>query len=310
MTGKKPLTDMPVSTYRNLIWSIIAVISAYMSIGLLVGCSKEKPAEGLPRISFIHGPGFISKDTIISVGQHVKVGVNALGAIANITYFSIRFSDGTSRILLDSGMNSVSFNYQLDIIKTNALRERWTFFVMDRQRNRDSVSLYLTKADTASWGPINIMNNILLGAQENPASGSFYSLNADSVMTLDQAFENQQLTDIVYYYGQYEGTLASPAEAEAPGFFTGPHGIANWTVKNETRYDTTLITPEQFDSSMNDSLILSVYEPAAGKKKGKYVQPGMVFSFRSPSGKPGLICIQEMIPGTAGSVRLSVKIQK
>ncbi len=300
---------MPISTYRIPIMALAALIIV-LSMGVLVSCKKNQSAENLPQIRFIHGLGFLSNDTTLAAGQHANIGVNAVGTTANITYFSIRFNDGSSRILLDSGMNAAAFNYTVGIIKTNALHEKWTFFVMDRNRMRDSITLYLTKADTSAWGPIKVMDNILLGAQENPATGSFYSLNNGAVMTLDEAFENQQLADMIYYYGQYEGTLASPAEAEAPVFFTGSHGIAYWGIKNETRYDTTRITPEQFANSMNDSLILSAYEPAAGKKKGKYLQPGMVISFRSPSGKLGLISIHEVIPAATGSVRLSVKIQK
>ncbi len=275
----------------------------------LNSCQKDQ-APGPPQITFIYEKGYISHDTTIEPGQKVKVGIRAVGPDANLTYFSIRLNDGKSQIFLDTGFNTPLLDYNLELIKTTAPMEKWTFLIMDRNRIEQSVQIVLTKSDIPKWRKIRSMTDIILGGQENSATGSFFSLADTLVMNLQQAFENQAMVDMVYYYGQYESTLASPNEAEAPGFFTGPKGIANWTVKNETRYDTTVITSQVFDASENDSLILSAYEPTAGKKKGKYLQPGMVFSFKSPDGKLGLIKIQDVQPASTGSVKLTIKIQE
>ncbi len=313
MIRKNVTRDMQKSPYRCLtmghFWSMQIMIPIAMLILSLSSCKKD-PAQVAPVISFISEQGYTSHDTILQAGQKVKIGIRAATTNANLTYFSVRFNDGKSQILLDSGMNTPSLIYNLEVIKTNAPQEQWTFVIMDRNRIEQSVQIVFTKSDSSKWGKIRTMHDIILGAQENSTIGSFFSLTDTSVMILTQAFENQPMADIVYYYGQYEGTLASPNEAEAPGFFTGPEGIANWTFKNETRYDTTMIQSQVFDQSLNDSLILSAYEPAAGKKKGKYVQPGMVFSFRSPAGKLGLIKIEDVIPSPSGSVKMTVKIQE
>lgn len=297
-------------TYRRFAKFKLVVLVTIIIGCTLSSCQKEPDPGNPPSIMFISGNGFISGDTTIPAGQRLKIGITAKGIDANITYFSVRLGDGTLRILLDSGINVSSFNYVIEVIKTNVPIEKWTFLIMDRNRVKDSLSIKLTKADSSAWGPIITVENLMLGGQENPATGSFYSLSHDSVMNLDQAYANQSLTDIIYYFGQYEATLASPNEAEAPVFFTGPHGISNWTVKNETRYDTTQLSPEAFDKSLNDSLIITAYEPTAGKKKGKYLQPGMIISFRSQDGKLGLIKVNEVTPAAAGNVRLTIKIQQ
>lgn len=309
MAMKFRISDMQKSPYRSAgrmrqVGFLMLVLACSMC-----SCSKN-PAPGPPTISFIHGAGYLSHDTVIETGQKVKIGIRAVGPNANLTYFSVRVNNGTGSILLDTGMNCPSLVYNIELIKTTAPLEVWTFLIMDRNRVEQSVQIALTKSDSSAWGKIITLGDISLGAQENPALGSFFSLAANDVMTLPQAFENQQTVDLVYYYGLYEGTLASPNEAEAPGFFTGPQGIANWAVKNETRYDTTAITQQAFDLSTNDSLILSAYEPTAGKKKGKYALPGMVFSFKSPAGKLGLIKILEVNPLAAGSVKMTIKIQE
>ncbi len=300
---------MQQTPIRYAVRIIITAICVANLTGLFYSCRKD-PALVPPVISLIHGSGYISQDTILQPGQKVKIGIRASSSNANLTYFSIRFNDGTSQILLDTGMNSPTLEYTLDVIKTNSPKENWTFLIMDRNRVTQSVQIVFTKSDSSQWGQIRTLGDILLGAQENTVTGSFFSLADSSVMTLHQAYQNQPLADMVYYFGQYEGTLASPNEAEAPGFFTGPEGLINWSVKNETRYDTTLIAPGDFDLANNDSLILAAYEPTAGKKKGKYVEPGLIFSFKSPAGKLGLIKIVEVAPAPAGSVKMTIKIQK
>jgi hypothetical protein len=301
--------DMQNRPYRFIpvIMLFIGALACFST--LLPSCSKESKTSS-PGISIIRDSGYVSHDTMLVTGQKIKVGIHAISENANLTYFSIRFNDGATTTLLDTGINSSSLVYNLDIIKTNAPTEKWTFLVMDRNRNKDSVSIILEKSSISKWGKIRTISDVVLGAQENQTTGSFYSLEDELVMNLEEAFGQQLRVDLVFYYGQYEGTLASPNEAEAPGFFTGPMGIASWTIKNETRYDTTMIAPAMFDGSVNDSLILAAYEPAAGKKKGKFVQPGMVFSFRSPAGKLGLMKIAETTPLPAGDVRLTIKIQE
>lgn len=294
-------------------WAPIPGFLAELTIVIamfITGCSKA-PAPDPPGISFIRQSGYLFNDTVLETGQKVKIGIRAVTTAVSspITYFSVRFSEGTEQILLDSGMSSSSFQYDLDVIKTNAPVETWTFLIMDRNRIEQKVQIRLTKAEVSKWGKIRTFSDIMLGAQENTAKGSFYSIRADSVMPLSLAYENQPLVDMLYYYGQYQGTLSSPNEAEAPLFFTGPQGIANWTVKNEMRYDTTLITAENFDKSANDSLILSAYQPTSGKKKGKFAAEGMVFSFRSPAGKLGLLKVQQVTPQPVGAIRFTIKIQ-
>ncbi len=277
---------------------------------LFSSCTKKETIRTPPVIGFVTDSGYASRDTTLMVGQKIRVGVRARGTDGNITYFSIRYNDGAAKILLDTGMNRPVLNYTVDVIKTASLHEKWTFLVMDRNRNFDSISLYLTKSDYSKWGKIRTLPGISLGAQERSDTGSFLSLAAGQVFNLGQAWLDQQAIDMIYYYGQYEGTLASPMEAEAPGFFTGAQGIANWTIKNETRYDTTALLPAVFDAAGDDSLLLSAYDPTAGKRKAKYLQPGMVVAFKSPAGKLGLIKVTRLSGTTAGTVTFTVKIQE
>lgn len=300
--------DMQNKSYRYLFWparTLFLISILYLSFS----CSKN-PSSDPPGISFLRDSGFVYRDTSLIIGARVRVGVTALAAGGNITFFQVSCDNGKKQILLDSGLNHAGLTYSLAIIKSASSSERWTFLVMDRNRNKDSISIVLGKSDSSHYGKILSYPDLLLGAQENTSNGSFLSFPGGQIYTLDEAYLNQSAVDLVYYFGPYEATLSSPNEAEAPAYFTGTHGIANWTVKNETRYDTTSLSPFQYDEARNDSLLLAVYEPAAGKRKAKFVSPGMVISFKNAAGKIGLIKISAVEPGPSGSIRCSLKVQE
>ena len=301
-------TDMQINTYRKAGTNILL----FFLVGLILvlnSCREETPGYP-PHIEFIHEAGYLDHDTVLAIGDRVTVGVNAFSEAGSITFFQVTFNNGTRQILLDSGLNKPSLTYTLPIIKSSGSYERWTFMVMDRDRNKDSVQILLQKSETSHYGNISTYPDIILGAQENATQGSFLSFSTGNIFSLDSAFLHQSLIDLIYYYGQYEATLSSPGETEAPSYFTGPSGIANWTVKNETRYDTTSLSPGDFDQSMNDSLLLSVYEPTAGKRKVKFVEPGMVISFKNQAGRIGLLKIIGTEPGASGTLHFSVKIEE
>jgi len=304
------MIDMQKQTYRmkakstQILWVLIGLISLNSS------CTKHDSGGDPPQIKFITDPGFVSHDTTLTIGQRIRVGLDATGMGSNITFFQISFDNGVRQILLDSGLNSYGLQYRLDIIKTANPIEKWTFLVMDRDRRKDSIQLTLHKSGSNNYGKIRSFPDVLLGAQENTTTGSFFSFTTALVYSLDLAFLNQSLIDLIYYFGSYDATLSSPNEADAPSLFPGPNGIASWTIKNETRYDTTLLTPQAFDEAENDSLLLAVYDPTAGKRKVKYVTQNQVISFKSQADKIGLIKVNGLESSSIGIVLLSIKIQE
>lgn len=290
-------------------WTIMCLLLG-LWVAISSGCTKDNRSTLPPTIQFLHDSGYVSVDTSLIVGDHVTIGIEAQSSEANITFFQVSVNNGTRSILLDSGLNASSLRYNLTVIKSASAYEKWTFLVMDRNRNLDSIQILLQKSDSSHYGKIKVYSQIELGAQENGTFGSFFSLHSGQVYSLAGAYQNQSLIDVIYYYGMYEGTLSSPNESEAPSIFSGEMGIANWSIKNETRYDTTLLTPIAFDKAQDDSLLLAVYEPTAGKRKGKFVLPGMVFSFKNYEGKIGLLKVEEVVPGTMGKMRCSIKVQE
>lgn len=294
-------------SHRYVVYSIST--GFLFILAALPSCRKE-PVSTVPLLEFLTGPGVVSNDTTLVIGQNILVGVKATGKGSHITYFHIGWNSGVEQTILDSGMNQPVLTYFRTITKAAGETETWTFTAMDRNRNSGSIHITLKRSSSSQYGPVRFYPDILLGAQGNPDAGSFFSLNANRRYFLDEAFLHQDSIDLIYYYDLYEATLSSPAEADVPDIFTGPAGISNWTVRNETRYDTTVVSPAEFDQSGNDSLILAAYNPVDLKRKAKYLQPGMVILFRDPSGRLGLILVKEIVTGTQGYVRIGVKIQQ
>jgi hypothetical protein len=296
--------------YLHFDWISVLLFSIFLIIIGFFSCKKENPENTPPEISLITDSGYITCDTILNPGTLVKVGIEASGVSGNITYLNVLYNDGAIHTALDSGMNCKTLQYSRNIIKSNSQSETWTFTVMDVNRLKAGITITLTKANIVIYGNIISYTDIILGAQQNNNNGSFFSLSGGTVYFQEEAFNNQNLVDIIYYFGSYESTLSSPAETEAPAFFPGTTGIANWTIKNETKYDTTTITAIQFDQAINDSLLLAAYEPANGKRKTKYLEPGMVISFQDHRGKIGLIKVIATEGGNNGVVELTIKVQE
>src|SRR3989339_32624 len=268
----------------------------------ILSCKKER-SNIPPEISFINDSGFVFSDTSVQLGTVIKIGIWANGSDNNITFLNVAVDDGTVRTALDSGLNTNNVLYKKNIVKSNAENETWIFTVMDRNRNKKSISLTLKKASTSIYGSIITYSNFTLGAQNNSSHGGFFSLNNGLRYFYQEAEQNKNIIDIIYYYDIYDATLSSPNESDAPAVFPG---LADWIPKNETRYDTTNVTAQQFDQSNNDSLLFAVFNAIDGKRKGKDMQPGMVVSFSNHEGKVGLIKINSVSPGTNGFINITI----
>lgn len=274
-------------------------------------CKKKVVSTDGPKLSFVSGSGYVSADTILQLGSQISIMLSAEMGSSNLTYLRVTLDDGNSvQTALDTGFNITSLRCLKKIIKTNAENELWTFFVMDRNRNGSSISLKIKKQPTTSWGKITDFPSVILGAQSSSLQGSFFSLSSGKIYFQDSAYIMRNDIDIIYYYGAYNATLASPGENNAPSYFTVVPSIDLWVPRNVTMYDTTTLTVPDFDNSHNDSLILNTYNDLISKKKAKYMAVGNIFAFKAPSGKLGLFKVNTVDAGAAGSVSLSIKIQK
>ncbi len=286
-----------------MIKKIVCISLFIFSLITMFSCQKENIPSGSVNIS-LQNPQ-ITTDTSLEIGQVINFNVIATSENSNITFLGVRLNHAT---VLDSGLNYSSLNYKFSTVKSGLLNERWTFIVMNKSRERDSIVVNIAKKNTSNFNPINTYSNVILGAQNNCCFNGFFSTSNGNVFDYATAFNNMNKIDIIYcYYQDVQSTLSSPNEADISSIYSG---IANWLVKNESRYNITTLTPADFDAAQHDSLIIASYEVVNAKRKAKYVQNNQVWAFKVQNSKMGLIKINNVVSDITGKIDVSIKIQQ
>lgn len=279
-------------------------------------CRKENPVYPVPSIDFNAGRGFLSHDTTLLLNDTIQVGVlAATNSDQELIHFHATVARDTVFTSIDTALFTNHFTYSRRFIKGMAKKETWAFYVRDRFGRKSREILLSLMLDSASiFGNVKYYPSVILGAQSNPAAGSFFSLAEGKVLSQSEAFNVQRLINLVYYFDLIESdgnTLASPGANIDASFFPGPNGIYNWQIKNTTRFMTAgNIDVEEFDSCRNDSLILAnTFEFESGKRKAKNLEEGQVCAFVTDSGIKGLFKVSGVRDAENGTIEISIKIK-
>ncbi|MBN1198511.1 MAG: hypothetical protein JXA23_04095 [Bacteroidales bacterium] len=285
---------------------------------LVISCEKEKDYLP-PTIELIQGQEYTPDYSVIAIGGMLRFGVHATGRDANITNFVIKkiMSDGTVKVVLDSGLNSTGFQVHEVFYQGEEDTAAWTFQVMDKNRQFATTSLTLFKDPNSTWGGIFEYPLITLGYQNNNLVGHFLDPMTGEVFTDDSAglFPNQ-IDLAVYYYSDDNlpsPTFSSPGE-EGGGIGAYYPFISGWTSKPFTKYDISVdadpIPVSVFNACHNDSLLILSYDDVWGKRKFKWSDPGNVIPFLTSRGKKGLIQVLSADHDPAGIITFALKIQQ
>ena len=267
-----------------------------------------------PTISFVQDPGFVWNDTTIKAGDQIKIGVTAKTENdVNLTQLNYTMMDEFDTTSIDSGINVHELSFEKIITKNLSEFENWTITVYDKAGRSSSLTFNLYKDASAIWGDITHYSSIQFGAQTNATTGSFYSWENNQVYSMEDAFQNQEKINLLYYYDLIESdenTIASPGANIDNSVYPGDYGLANWTIKNITRFVLTNITTQKFITCTNDSLILATsFEFSSGKRKAKNLSPGDIYAFNNNS-KKGLFQVLQVDGEETGTIEIEIKMQE
>ncbi len=276
---------------------------------MFAGCEKKDSPAQPPSIQLLQVSGSISNDTTIGFGELMTFTINATHGSDNLTNL-IAFRSGTGltqQRVLDTSMNTPSFSVNKSFTKSPADTEYWTIVVRDKNRLSDSVSLVITRDTTTDYGPVRLIESVVMSAQNLGALGSFFSFQT-GVYDLNAALQRQDETELLYYYyGEDENVIASPGANIESGVFDGD--LENWTTRLTTRFTEISLPEEDFYAIENDSLLVAIYPEGGGKRKSKNLSAGKTFSFKTQDAKFGIFRVIEVVGQEAGTIEIDIKVQ-
>ena len=272
-------------------------------------CEKKEYADIKPVISLNTETDYVSTDTSLGVGQQYKVGILANSESGeNLTNLIIK-SNGIR--IFDNGYNAPTLSEEILLTKTTEETERLTFIIRNKARLADSLTITIKKT-IKDYSVITRYSSILLGCHQNTSIGNYYSFSNNQIYTQSEAYNNQELIDLIYFYDATgdENTLGSPG-ANLTGILTGIDSPDNWTIQKTTRYSRSpiIINENEFLNVQNDSLILANLFTDGGRK-AKNLAAGQYYGFVNEENKYGIIKIESIAGREEGTVGFSIIIQK
>ena len=306
------IPDMHDYTYRlkpNRFSKPVRFILLAFVVLLFSACKKDDAPQVPPTIQLLHQTGMISSDTTIAFGDIMSFTIAAESGSANLTNLVVFKRNANSIIqrALDTSMNIQHFTITKRFTKGIDEFETWTFGIRDKNRLAAEVSVNIRLDSTSGFGPINTYQSLILSAQNLTTPGSFFSFISGETYSLDEATQNQDIIDLIYFYGEDNHTMASPGANIENGIFEG--NFENWDTFRTTRFMEIELSQDVFESAQNDSLLIVSYIEGEGKRKAKLLAAGMSFSFKTQDMKYGIFRVIEVEGTDAGTIKLDVKIQ-
>ncbi|MDD4644875.1 MAG: hypothetical protein PHY99_02695 [Bacteroidales bacterium] len=271
-----------------------------------MSCSKD---NGSPTIKFIAGQEFTGKDTVMLVADTLPVTVEiSWNGTDVLETLEVRLDDATMQSVT---VNETKATFDINLIKGAAQSEKWSFVVIDKSDNQAQINITLTKDPNSIYGAVTYNQSVNMGAQANSTKHGFLSLQTNQYFTLDQAFTNQPLIDLIYYSNQStQATLASPGSDIPDGLYPGYKDITTWTIRNITHFLKTNWSTQDFASISTDAPIIKGWTDLASQLKADNLAANQVWLFKLKSGKLGALLVSQIVAGDTGEIVFSVKMQE
>jgi len=287
---------------RKLIYGLLIAV---FFIGFS-SCDKEKMQ---PIISFAIEPGYLANDTILEVGDTIKVMLDITwNGKHRVTGVELMVNDkiaGEYPIDMDTGQFSIT------LIKGLPETEVWDFTITDAGNNSSTITLILSKDPNSKYSGLKYFDSISLGAQSHVNKQGFMSLEHSTYYNLDGAFANQEKIDLIFYCDDIEGaTIASPGANIGEDVFSAGKAPSEWTIQNTSKFQKVEMLPEVFFGLFHDGYILDNYNEDEAKPKAKELADGDIYLFQTEGGKKGILYINSIVNGADGEVNFALKIQE
>jgi hypothetical protein len=292
--------------------SFLFAILLMATVPFLTSCSQDETTPTPPTIMLNAGPGYTSSDVTVPVNTDLKVGVIASSTSAKLTNLKITQTiSGLATTIKDTAFSSDTYNQDFTITAPSTVGNLTLTFLITAA---DGESAQTSFVITTTSAPIYTYTAVLLGGQENPNMGSFYSTGADSVMKLAVARQNSDQVDLVYYYGATnKASIVAVSDAQlqsVPSFVE----CSTWTTQNETKFKltsgvnwSTIVDESGILANASDLTVTHINQLAVGD-----IVSFVTAATSSNPGKNGMYKVMEINGSGAAdrSITIEVKIQQ
>jgi len=296
-----------------------SILKFVLIVAFLNGCSKDELPGYPPVIILKPGSQYTYDGSYVPLGGKLTFGLSVSGSGFAVTNLRVkRILEESTITEIDQGMfiSTGGLDTTLIFNKGKALSERWSFFVMNANRDTASLSVTVNLGSGSAYGDIISYPSVILGYQQNTFHPNFLDLYTGITYDHNSVQGHEEAIDLAAFWyitsGKSSPTLTCPAYPSALTYYPE---FKNWNTKNTTSYDyytsdNGLISAELFDNAKNDSLLVAGYRPQNISGLCKYSNPGRIIPFKTSSGKYGLIKVIRADESQNGSMEISIKIQK
>jgi hypothetical protein len=290
---------------QNLFFAFLLMAS----LPFITSCAKDEKVATPPTLMLNAAPGYTATDVTVPAGTPIKAGIIAQSKGAKLTKLEVITTiNGTQSTIYDTTFSSDSYNAAYNFKSAaQAGIVKFTFKISAADGESAEASIIIT----TTAGSIKTYSQKILGSYDAAIGSSFAS--ADGVVySLPDAKANASKIDWMYYYGSATSlaTLVAPIDATASSVFSGANGPASWSTKNDTKLaKVTLPSGVTWDNITTDAEIIPL---ASGltETKVNLLAVGQIVSFKTITGKMGLIKIEAITGTAAGNITYSVKVQQ
>lgn len=295
-------------------WNFLFMSLLISAAVMVSSCGNDdEEVDPGPSINLKGGTGYTSENDTIRVNTAITVGVTGLKSSVSgqkLTRFKFSItSNNIATTFVDSTFSADSFTWETDLTFTGVGEARLLFELWDKggMRNEQSFDLVIEDPGTA----INKFVDVEFGSW-NDAVGSFFSSTEGITYTVGQTSTsplNQAKIDFLYFHGATnKNTMASPDDADANTI--NDLKLNLWTNKNQTRFNSTNITPAQFDA-IGTTYQFPTFNFSSQTTKVNMLEVGDIFLFKTKDNKLGLVKINYLsTPNKGDKSRATIIVQK
>ena len=202
---------------------------------------------------------------------------------------------------LNSGDRQLDYKYGTSVGNNE---KTITFSTIDRKNRSESFSVTIKpKTGSEQSGNFSIGRATLMGAHQNTAYGSFYSVEMGEVFMLGSAGTNQAKIDFAYFYGaQNKATIGAPDNDQVQIMFSS---VKNWSTKNDTKFhlvQTTSLDVANMDVAWYDAEIAK----ATTNTLANDLEKGKVIAYKTKGGKSGMFEVESLTTGATGTITIKL----